>query len=130
MSLILLLLTACGLSTTTDSAGCDATADADGDGLDDCFELHELGTDPERADSDGDGHDDGAEVDCVSDPLDPDEACYACGWTHSDPGDLTGVGAQVGDTLADLRMGDQCGEQVSLWDFAGRYYVLFMTAAW
>jgi hypothetical protein len=127
--LLLTLLTACSPSTAVDDA-CDPTADADLDGLDDCTEIETLGTDPTLADTDGDGHSDSAELDCVSDPLDPDEACYACGWTHSDPGDLDGVGSGVGDTLANLRMGDQCGEEVSLWDFAGQYYVLFMTAVW
>ena len=61
-----------------DTAGCDATADADADGLDDCTEA-DLGTDPRNADSDGDGISDSDELDCVSDPRNAAEQCYACG---------------------------------------------------
>lgn len=109
---------------------CDPAADADGDGLDDCTEVEELGTDPTLADTDGDGSEDGSELDCLSDPLDAEEACYACGWLRADPGDLQSTGHAVGDTIANLGFVDQCGEQVELWDFAGEYHVLFMTGAW
>ena len=108
---------------------CDAEADTDDDGLDDCAE-EELGTDPESDDSDGDGFADAEEIDCVSDPLDGDEVCYACGWKHNDPGTFESDGAEVGDTMANFELVDQCGENVSVWDLAGEYHILFQTAAW
>ncbi len=104
-------------------------ADTDGDGLDDGFEV-ELGTDPNLADTDGDGFDDGSEVDCVSSPTDSAEVCYACGWEHNDPKSLVSTGASVGDVIENLELVDQCGELVDLWDFAGKYHILYMTAAW
>ncbi len=138
-ALALALLAGCS-AEKTDSASpdptgaapteaCDPAADSDADGLDDCAEVEEHGTDPLSEDSDGDGFTDGAEVDCVSDPVDGEEACYACGWAHNDPGDLVSSGSAVGDTIANLEMLDQCGELVDLWDFAGEYHLLFMTGA-
>lgn len=126
------LLTACPGEPPADGnppAACDASVDTDGDGLDDCAEA-ELGTDASLADTDGDGLSDGDEVDCVSDPTDGDEVCYACGWPHGDPGDLVSEGAEVGDTLANFELVDQCGETVPTWDLAGSYHILFMTATW
>lgn len=108
---------------------CDPSADSDGDGLDDCTE-EQLGTDPTAVDSDGDGISDPDELDCVSDPLDAAEQCYACGWAHNNPGTLTATGAAIGDTVEDLTFIDQCGDDVRLWDFAGSYTVAFLTAAW
>lgn len=108
---------------------CDAEADADGDGIDNCAE-EAAGTDPENADSDGDGFADNEEMDCVSDPLDADEVCYGCGWQHNDPGDLTDVGRDAGDTIANFPLWDQCGEEVALWDMAAEYHILFVAAAW
>lgn len=55
---------------------------------------------------------------------------YACGWEHGDPGTLTATGKQVGDTIRNLSFKDQCREDVPLWDFAGSYQILFMTATW
>ena len=109
-------------------SGC-STEDADGDGLDGCAE-EALGTDPALADSDEDGFSDGDEADCVSDPLDASQVCYSCGWAHSDPGTLGAVGPDVGDTIENLGVYDQCGEEVKLWDFAQAYHILFMTAEW
>lgn len=103
--------------------------DSDGDGLSDCEEI-ELGTDALAADSDGDGVDDGDELACVSDPNDADEVCYACGWEHGDPGDLASSGADIGDVMGDLTVHDQCGDEVSLWDLAGAYRLLYMTTEW
>ena len=117
-----------GPSGDSDTPDC-STDDVDGDGLDGCTEL-ELGTDPDNADSDGDGTDDGAEVDCISDPTDADEVCYACGWPHSDPGDLVSTGAALGDVVANIPFTDQCGELVDLWDFTAEYHILFITASW
>ena len=130
---VLLLLLACGPNAPDDGTAptseCDPQSDVDGDGLDQCLEQ-ELGLDPNLADSDGDGVSDDAELDCVSDPLDPDEQCYACGWAHNDPENLDGFGSEIGNTLADLSFYDQCGEQVRIHDFAGAYTILFMTAEW
>lgn len=108
---------------------CEPGADSDGDGLEDCDEL-ELGTDPAAADSDGDGLSDAEELDCVSDPLDGDEGCYACGWAHNDPGDLVTTGVAEGDTITNASLVDACGESVDLWDFAGQWHILAVTAAW
>jgi len=105
-------------------------ADTDGDGLSDGDEVYTHGSDPLSADSDGDGTDDGAEVDCGSDPADSAEACYACGWGRDDPGDLVATGASEGDVIENLAMIDQCGDEVDLWDLAGEYHILFLTASW
>ena len=114
-------------------AGCeqkaDCSADFDNDGINDCDE-ETLGTDPSLADSDGDGLSDKDELDCVSDPLDPAEQCYQCGWEHNDPGSLASTGNAEGDVVENLQLTDQCGEQVDLWDFYGEYHVLYLTAAW
>lgn len=120
----------CMTDAEEQDAGTDPTAaDSDGDSLDDCDEI-DLGTDPMAEDSDGDGVLDPEEVDCSSDPMDAGDACYACGWEHGDPGNLQSTGSAEGDVIANLELTDQCGEQVDLWDFAGEYHILFMTAAW
>ena len=80
--LLLLALIGCGPGLGSDK---------DGDGLTYQEEL-DLGTDPNVADSDADGLDDGTEVDCVSDPLDVNEQCYTCGWTHTSPEGLDNIG--------------------------------------
>ena len=108
---------------------CDAAADLDADGIDDCTEL-DLGTNPELADSDGDGFTDSDEIDCVSNPNDADEQCYACGWEHNDPGNIESTGSDYGDVAANVQLPDQCGEVADLWDFHGEYHILYMTAAW
>lgn len=108
---------------------CDASLDSDGDGLDDCVELA-LGTAPDNADTDGDGVTDGDEVDCVANPLDAQEVCYACGWPHATPAAVGEIGPAEGDTLANLTMVDQCDEDFELHDLAGAYHILFMTTQW
>ncbi len=108
---------------------CDENQDSDGDGLDDCVELA-AGLDPERSDSDGDGEGDGTEVDCGSDPLDDGQVCYACGWTRGDSSGFVSTGKETGDVISNLTFFDQCEEQVSLWDFAEEYHILWMTASW
>lgn len=112
------------------AAGAPCGVDSDGDGLEDCVEVNTTFTDPALPDSDGDGEADGAEVDCASDPLDAAQACYACGWRRNDPGTLASNGDDIGDTIANLDLVDQCRDQVKLWDFSGKYYVMFLTAAW
>ena len=90
-------------------SNCEEGLDIDGDGLDQCLERW-VGTDEEIADTDGDGFDDGTEFDCISNPLDAGQVCYACGWPHANPGTLVGSGAAVGSRLAKLVLVDQCGE--------------------
>lgn len=119
------ILSACGQG----SAECDQTVDSDGDGVDDCAEVAE-GLDPESRDTDGDGFSDGEELDCGSDPLNEGQQCLACGWNRADPGDLVATGNEVGDIIANISFIDQCEEEVSLWDFAEEYHILWMTASW
>ena len=123
---MLLLWLGCSVPT---AAECDAALDADQDGLDECLEQ-DLGTDPTLADSDGDGWSDAEENDCSSDPLDEASSCYACGWRRGDPGTLSSDGADYGDTIANITLYDQCGDEVPLWDFAGDWHIVFATAAW
>lgn len=136
MVIALSCVMSCDLSSAKDSdsgatfgADCDDGADGDGDGIDDCAEA-ELGTDPSLGDTDGDGVSDGDEFDCESDPLDALDACYACGWPKSDPGTLESSGDEVGDVIANVVMVDQCGDDVSMWDFYGEYHIIYKTAAW
>jgi len=113
----------------TGGSGGMATPNPDGDCLSDEEEAM-LGTDPTLVDTDGDGIGDCEEVACVSDPIDAAEKCYACGWKHDDPGTLVSTGTSEGDVVANMDLVDQCSEPVRLWDFAGEYHILFMTAAW
>ena len=106
-----------------------AGADADADGITDCEEIA-MGTDPVQKDSDGDGFSDSDEVACKSNPLDAQHKCYACGWKRNNPGGLNSTGNSIGDVLDNLVMPDQCGDDVSVWDFHGEYHILYMTAAW
>lgn len=122
----LILMTSCSFSNKED---CSSDEDLDSDGLHDCLEM-EIGTDINKEDSDGDGFSDVEEYDCVSDPLNSDEVCYACGWGHNDPQNLTSTGAERGDVIDNLQLYDQCEDLVDLWDFYGEYHILYMTAAW
>ena len=130
------LLSACGSGATGSTGsggaggnGVDPNANPDGDCMTNAEEAM-FGTDPNLADTDGDGVGDCAERDCGSNALDPLQVCYACGWKRSDPGNLVSDGNKVGNTIANLDLIDQCQEKVKLWDFAGQYHILFMTAAW
>lgn len=127
-SMVLALPLALVACATGDAVG--TCEDGDGDGLDDCVEADELGTDPTLPDSDGDGATDGEELDCDADPLDATSTCYACNWPQRDPGDLATTGDAEGDVVAALTFKDQCREDVALYDFAGTYQILFMTAVW
>ncbi|MED5373774.1 MAG: redoxin domain-containing protein [Myxococcota bacterium] len=108
---------------------CADSPDGDGDGLSDCVEAQE-GSDPAAWDSDLDGFSDGEELDCGGDPLDASVTCYACGWSRADSSALSATGADIGDTVADIGLVDQCGEQTSLYDFSGQWRIVFATAAW
>ena len=110
------------------STACDDTEDSDADGLDDCTEI-ELGLDPEEEDTDGDGITDAIELDCGSDPIDIDDSCYECGWGRNDPGNIAATGAGHGDVMENITLVDQCREEVDIYDFAGEYHILYMTAA-
>jgi hypothetical protein len=110
-------------------SGTDPNLNTDGDCMTDLEEIA-LGTDPNAVDSDGDSISDCDEISCVSDPMNGAEKCYQCGWKHNDPGNLISTGATEGSTIANVGLVDQCGEPVPLWDFAGEYHILFLTAAW
>ena len=81
-------------------------------------------------DGDADGFTDDEEAACGSDPVDVASTCYACGWTRGVRAAVADVGDSIGDTIANLALVDQCGEDVPLWDMAGMYHILFLTAAW
>ena len=50
---------------------------------------------------------------------------YACGWPQNDPGTLTlSYDLQVGSTFPNVRLTDQCGEDLALWDLYGSWLVL------
>ena len=49
---------------------------------------------------DGDGLDDLKEVQCISNPLDKNEKCYAGGWFHNDPKNLVSNGKTEGNDAA------------------------------
>ena len=117
------------LSGCMNKEKCVAGQDSDSDGLEDCTEI-DIGTDINLADSDGDGISDAEEVDCISDPLNIDETCYACGWEHRAPDSLVSTGAEEGDVISNIRLSDQCGEEVSLWDFYGDYQIVYLTVGW
>jgi hypothetical protein len=53
-----------------------------------------------------------------------------CGWPGEDPGNLTGVGNQPGDTFTNLAVVDQCLNEINLWDVAGVWHMLYITGAW
>ncbi len=107
----------------------DPNLNSDGACMTDAQEV-QAGTDPYLADTDGDGVDDCAELDCVSNPTDPAEKCYACGWKHKDPGNVQSTGTGVGSVMGNFTVTDQCGEQVDIHDFYGSYHILYHTAAW
>ena len=81
-------------------------------------------------DPDGDGFENDEEAACGSDPESAESTCYECGWRRGDPGDLVAGDASEGQTVPNVTVVDACGARVPLWDFAGEYHVLFLTAAW
>ena len=116
-------------SVLSGESGPDPTLNTDGDCMTDVEELA-AGTDPKLVDGDGDGASDCDEAACGSDPSNPQEKCYACGWKRNDPHNLVSDGARVGNVVNNIELPDQCGDPVSLWDFHGQYFIMYMTAAW
>lgn len=61
----------------------------------------------------------------VADPAGARTEPYACGWPLQSPGGpVLSWDAVAGETFPNVRLRDQCGEDVDLWDFRGRYVVL------
>ncbi len=111
---LLLLLVACGSpgNDTNDAGGRDDTGA------------------PVDVDADDDGFTDDEELACGSDAEDVASTCYACGWSRGAIAGSVSKGNQIGDTIANLDLVDQCSEDVPVWDMAGMYHILFLTAAW
>ena len=107
----------------------DPNLNTDGDCMTDLEEVA-AGTDPTRVDGDGDGVSDCDEIACGANPVDAQEKCYACGWKRNAPDTLVSDGAAVGNIVDNIKLPDQCDEEVALWDFYGQYFIMYMTAAW
>jgi len=113
-------------------AGCAApgTADTDGDGLADSYEL-EIGTNPESEDSDGDGWTDSEEIYDFTDPDDEDSHPYTGGWKRMPiPDDIGDEGRAVGDVIENFFLEDQFGEEVELHRFFGNVILIESAAEW
>lgn len=67
-------------------------------------------------------------ADVVQDLADPEAARaepYACGWPQNNPGGPNASwDVAVGAPFPNVRLDDQCGEPVDLWDFLGFYLVV------
>ncbi|MCB9679900.1 MAG: hypothetical protein H6733_00385 [Alphaproteobacteria bacterium] len=117
----------------------DPNGDEDGDGLTNA-EEQELGTDWKIADSDGDGYSDGEEIGYGLDPLDPTSGPYEGGWPRQtlamkdeiENGRKSGSEIDVGKRFPRVRMVDQFGEVVDLYDFVGhgKKVVIDIAAEW
>jgi thiol-disulfide isomerase/thioredoxin len=61
----------------------------------------------------------------LPDPWPASPASYACGWPTNDPGNLTiDYDIGVGKTFPNVRLTDQCGEKLALWDLYGSWLVM------
>lgn len=61
----------------------------------------------------------------LDDPFPPQSEPYLCGWPTADPGDLAlDYTPAVGATFPNVRLQDQCGQDVNLWDLYGSWLVL------
>lgn len=61
----------------------------------------------------------------IVDDSQPRTTPYAAGWEQNDPGDLVSTfPPALGETFPNVRLMDQCGDPVDLWDFHGSYLVL------
>ena len=109
--------------------------DTDGDGLSDGLEL-QLGWDPEDPDSDDDGFTDGEEYAGGTDGLLPwSWPLDGCRWPDlRDQAQALAAKGEQGwddrDVVPDLVLTDQCGGQVSPWNFPGHVIVVDMAATW
>jgi thiol-disulfide isomerase/thioredoxin len=112
--------------------------DSDGDGLTDSEEFT-LDSDPNEVDSDGDGYEDGWEVAEGSDPTDDSSMIYAGGWPYNPdkdsydaPTTASESSTSMGSQLLRLKLMDQFGEMVDLYDFAGqgKYVAVDISAIW
>jgi hypothetical protein len=88
---------------------------------------------PDLSDSTADVQTDDVQPDggVDSEELDSDaESTAPCQWDLANPGDLVATGAEDGYVVDNATFVDQCNNTVDLWDFAGKYRVIFLTAAW
>ncbi len=61
----------------------------------------------------------------LPDPLAPRQTDYACGWPRNDPGDLPlDYHLATGEVFPNLKLTDQCGEDMLLWDLYGSWIVI------
>lgn len=61
----------------------------------------------------------------LPDPFPPRNEPYACGWPQNNPGDLPlDYATNVGETFPNVRLPDQCGDEVDIWDFTGSYLLI------
>ena len=98
--------------------------DTDGDGLSDDEEL-ELGTDPSKEDTDGDGYSDMVEDNSYTNPTDASDHPYAGGWPiDACRNDIVGSGVGEGDTIDNLTVTDQFGEELKLHDFCNHVVLI------
>ncbi len=111
--------------------------DTDEDRLNDGDEVNEYGTDPFDPDSDGDTYLDGWEVTEGTDPLDEESRIYKGYWPYNPdkddydrPDEFTRP--KVGKPLYDLKMVDQHGDVVNIYDLAGHGKPILMdiSAEW
>jgi len=61
----------------------------------------------------------------IEDPWAQRTQPYTCGWPMEDPGTLAlDYSLAIGETFPNVRLADQCGDQLALWDLYGRWLVL------
>jgi thiol-disulfide isomerase/thioredoxin len=118
------------------AAGTDPlVADTDGDGLVDGDEIAN-GADPLIVDTDDDGYTDRDEVYEGHDPADPKDRIYKGRWPYVFDKSVINKGPkdfrEVGKTFLRLKMVDQHGEEVDLYDFynADKPVVIDISAQW
>ena len=113
-----------------DSGG--STLDSDGDGIPDVEEGGEnVDTDGDGTpdyldlDSDGDTWTDADENASYTDPKDANDHPYTGGWPiDSCRHDIVPTGMAAGETMDDVRLTDQYGEEVRLHDFCDHYVLI------
>lgn len=110
-------------------------ADTDGDGLNDGDEISN-GADPNKIDTDSDGYTDRDEVFESKDPADANSVIYKGGWPYVFDKDSIPGGdrttAAIGKPFARLKLKDQFGDMVDLYDFynADKPVVIDISAQW